>query len=99
MTSDEKNETWWDDVKARGWVKMDHEERRTVERYGRWYAFFLPPHFRHIVLMSHCTIGIRSFWMLPFNPLGSVSSAPNTRRFLSSRNVGYKTGTVVRLVW
>ncbi|KAJ3482439.1 hypothetical protein NLI96_g6980 [Meripilus lineatus] len=41
MTSDEKNQTWWDDVKARGWVRMDHEALRTVERYGRWYPLIL----------------------------------------------------------
>ena len=36
MTSDETDETWWDEVAALGWVAMDHEKQKTVERYGRW---------------------------------------------------------------
>lgn len=38
MTSDESDQTWWDEVTALGWVRMDHDEQRTVERYGRWYV-------------------------------------------------------------
>ena len=38
MTSDERNETWWDEVKSYGWARMDHTEQRTVEHYGRWYV-------------------------------------------------------------
>lgn len=41
MTSDESNQTWWDEVTALGWVRMDHDEQRTVERYGRWYVPFV----------------------------------------------------------
>ena len=36
MTSDETDSAWWDQVSALGWVKMDHAEHQTVERYGRW---------------------------------------------------------------
>ena len=36
MTSDEKNATFWDDVVAQGWFRVDHSE--TVEIYGAWYA-------------------------------------------------------------
>ncbi|KAI0347794.1 hypothetical protein BDW22DRAFT_1349857 [Trametopsis cervina] len=41
MTSDETDETWWDEVTALGWVKMDHNEQRTAERYGRWHPVIL----------------------------------------------------------
>ena len=34
MTSDEKNATWWDDVRARGWYSIDHS--KTVETLGVW---------------------------------------------------------------
>jgi hypothetical protein len=34
MTSDEKNATWWDDVVAQGWFRVDHS--KTVEIYGAW---------------------------------------------------------------
>ncbi|CAL1695033.1 unnamed protein product [Somion occarium] len=37
MTSDEKDEGWWNEVKSYGWVQMDHTEQNTVENYGRWY--------------------------------------------------------------
>ena len=41
MTSDETDETWWDEVRAIGWVKMDHDKLGTVERYGKWCVSFL----------------------------------------------------------
>ncbi|KAI0346571.1 hypothetical protein BDW22DRAFT_772681 [Trametopsis cervina] len=41
MTSDETNPTWWADVAARGWVRMDHDAMQTEERYGRWYPVIL----------------------------------------------------------
>jgi hypothetical protein len=36
MTSDERNSTWWDDVRARGWLAIDHST--TAETYGAWYV-------------------------------------------------------------
>ncbi|KIP02086.1 hypothetical protein PHLGIDRAFT_112444 [Phlebiopsis gigantea 11061_1 CR5-6] len=41
MTSDETDQTWWDEVAALGWARMDHEKERTNERYGRWYPVIL----------------------------------------------------------
>ncbi|TCD62408.1 hypothetical protein EIP91_006936 [Steccherinum ochraceum] len=41
MTSDERDEKWWDDVKAMGWVKVDHTAMNTVELYGRWFPVIL----------------------------------------------------------
>jgi len=35
LTSDERNATWWDDVKQRGWYTPDHSE--TTNIYGYWY--------------------------------------------------------------
>ncbi|KAG8925254.1 hypothetical protein FRC01_010446 [Tulasnella sp. 417] len=37
VTSDEKNATWWGEVKRMGWRNIDHGEERTVEKYGTWY--------------------------------------------------------------
>ncbi|KAH8101626.1 hypothetical protein BXZ70DRAFT_934190 [Cristinia sonorae] len=37
VTSDEESEAWWDEVKAMGWLRIDHEKERTVERFGEWY--------------------------------------------------------------
>ncbi|KZT08882.1 uncharacterized protein LAESUDRAFT_648242 [Laetiporus sulphureus 93-53] len=39
MTSDEKDEGWWDAVKEMGWLTIDHE--RTVQVHGRWYPVIL----------------------------------------------------------
>ena len=39
MTSDEIDSAWWQEVAALGWVRIDHEEQRTKERFGRWYIF------------------------------------------------------------
>jgi hypothetical protein len=36
MTSDERDETWWDQVAELGWYMVDHSE--TVQNYGRWYV-------------------------------------------------------------
>lgn len=38
MTSDEGDDAWWEEVAALGWVRMNHDEQRTAERYGRWYV-------------------------------------------------------------
>lgn len=34
MTSDERDERWWDQVAELGWYMVDHSE--TVQNYGRW---------------------------------------------------------------
>jgi len=39
MTSDETSTEWWDGVRARGWVGIDHSV--TVEKYGKWYPIFI----------------------------------------------------------
>lgn len=36
MTSDEKDEAWWEEVKGMGWVRVDHDALNTVDQYGRW---------------------------------------------------------------
>jgi hypothetical protein len=41
MTSDEKDEAWWEDVRRMGWVPVDHGALRTVEAHGKWYAALL----------------------------------------------------------
>jgi len=41
MTSDETDEAWWDEVAALGWVRMDHDQQHTVERYSRWHPVIL----------------------------------------------------------
>lgn len=43
MTSDEENEGWWDEVRAMGWVKIDHEKEKTVEDYGEWCVLHSDP--------------------------------------------------------
>lgn len=35
MTSDERDEAWWDLVKAQGWYRLDHSN--TIAEYGIWY--------------------------------------------------------------
>jgi len=35
VTSDEKNATWWDDIGAQGWYRVDHS--KTAEIHGPWY--------------------------------------------------------------
>lgn len=36
MTSDERDEAWWDDVKAMGWARVDHNAMNTAQEHGRW---------------------------------------------------------------
>ncbi|KAH6918153.1 hypothetical protein BKA70DRAFT_1089311 [Coprinopsis sp. MPI-PUGE-AT-0042] len=39
MTSDEKDEEWWEDVRKLGWKTVDHS--KTDETYGRWYPVLI----------------------------------------------------------
>ncbi|KAF8078913.1 hypothetical protein FPV67DRAFT_1663582 [Lyophyllum atratum] len=39
MTSDERNITWWEDVKARGWYGVDHSQ--TADLLGAWYPVLI----------------------------------------------------------
>ncbi|KAH8099351.1 hypothetical protein BXZ70DRAFT_894911 [Cristinia sonorae] len=41
MTSDEKDEAWWAEVKAMGWIRVDHDALDTVQQHGRWYPVIL----------------------------------------------------------
>ena len=36
MTSDEEDQSWWEQVAEQGWHIVDHSG--TVERYGAWYV-------------------------------------------------------------
>lgn len=36
MTSDERDEEWWDLVKAQGWYRLDHSN--TSAEYGKWFV-------------------------------------------------------------
>lgn len=48
MTSDERDENWWDQVAELGWYIVDHSE--TVQNYGRWYV---SAHGEHFYFCSH----------------------------------------------
>ncbi|TFK77388.1 hypothetical protein BDN72DRAFT_910534, partial [Pluteus cervinus] len=39
VTSDERNETWWQEIYAQGWLSPDHS--RTKELYGEWYPVLI----------------------------------------------------------
>ncbi|KAG6837668.1 hypothetical protein H0H93_004944 [Arthromyces matolae] len=39
MTSDERDETWWNDVRSRGWKAVDHSQ--TAQSLGTWYPIFI----------------------------------------------------------
>ncbi|KAF9654199.1 hypothetical protein BDM02DRAFT_3182029 [Thelephora ganbajun] len=39
MTSDERDEAWWDLVRAQGWCRIDHSS--TAAQYGRWYPVII----------------------------------------------------------
>ncbi|KAL6310144.1 hypothetical protein BKA93DRAFT_721989 [Sparassis latifolia] len=41
MTSDEKDQLWWDEVLALGWQRIDHDALHTAQTYGRWYPVLL----------------------------------------------------------
>jgi len=64
MTSDERDEAWWDLVKAQGWYRVDHSN--TATQYGRWFVLpFLSP----LCCEPHpLLLGILSSSMLLFNP-------------------------------
>ncbi len=101
MTSDEKNETWWDDVKARGWAKMDHEELRTVERYGRWYALLTlshPSHFRRGADRLCYRYPVILDAAIQSNGLGFVGTDLSTFSILSKRRVLDWHGGAARMV-
>lgn len=36
ITSDEQDPAWWDEVRALGWVPIDHDAMRTEQVYGKW---------------------------------------------------------------
>ncbi|KAG8869692.1 hypothetical protein FRB98_002285 [Tulasnella sp. 332] len=48
MTSDERDQTWWDDVRSLGWYFVDHGPRGedTTAKYGKWYPPLLDSVFQ-----------------------------------------------------
>lgn len=38
MTSDERDPSWWAEVRDFGWSHVDFAAEQTVEKYGKWYA-------------------------------------------------------------
>ncbi|KAJ7269244.1 hypothetical protein B0H12DRAFT_1094832 [Mycena haematopus] len=41
ITSDERDEAWWDDVADLGWRTPDHARLKTEERHGAWYPVLI----------------------------------------------------------
>ncbi|RDX51420.1 hypothetical protein OH76DRAFT_1417184 [Lentinus brumalis] len=37
MTSDEKDPLWWESVRERGWIRVDHDKLGTAKEHGNWY--------------------------------------------------------------
>ncbi|KAF9556712.1 hypothetical protein CPC08DRAFT_694164 [Agrocybe pediades] len=37
VISDEKSDAFWNTVRAKGWLFVNHTEEHTLERYGEWY--------------------------------------------------------------
>ena len=70
MTSDERDEAWWGQVKAQGWYRLDHSN--TSAQYGRWFvllfSLFIPNLTRNCQVSCHhrrcCSIqghGLRGY--------------------------------------
>ena len=36
ITSDEKDQAWWDEATSLGWVKIDHDAWETEQKHGSW---------------------------------------------------------------
>jgi hypothetical protein len=36
VTSDERDESWWAEVRAMGWTWINHDDEETEEKYGKW---------------------------------------------------------------
>lgn len=41
VMSDEKDEGWWESVRAQGWTAVDHWMLRTAEEHGGWYPVIM----------------------------------------------------------
>lgn len=41
MTSDEKDPLWWEGVRERGWIRVDHDSLGTAQDHGNWYPVVL----------------------------------------------------------
>jgi len=41
MTSDERDKSWWDEVRAKGWSWVDHDVEQTEKNYGKWYPVLI----------------------------------------------------------
>ncbi|KAF8735016.1 hypothetical protein AX14_002926 [Amanita brunnescens Koide BX004] len=39
MTSDERNATWWEDIRKQGWLTIDHSQTEAL--YGHWYPVLI----------------------------------------------------------
>ena len=37
LVLDSASPDWWDQVQARGWLRLDHQKERTEEKLGLWY--------------------------------------------------------------
>jgi len=35
--TDEKSDVFWNNVKAKGWLYVNHTQEQTLERFGEWY--------------------------------------------------------------
>lgn len=104
MTSDDRNETWWDEVKSYGWARMDHTEQQTVEHYGRWYVIqSLPSDSAERILILMLTPFLDRYPVIldsaiQSNGLGFVGTDRSTFSILSMRRVQDWHGGATRLV-
>jgi hypothetical protein len=111
MTSDESDQTWWDEVTALGWVRMDHDEQQTVATYGRWYvcslaasvfAFVMPLCVYNDMFslsLSLCILGIPSSSIPQFSLWDRGSWVLIVRPSLSYRDGECWIGRMVLRAW
>lgn len=43
VASDEKNQTWWEEVHSLGWKSLNHDNAAGWETYDAWYVSHLIP--------------------------------------------------------
>lgn len=98
MTSDERDEAWWDLVKAQGWYRIDHSN--TVAQYSRWYliSFFFPLVSKLIRWLSRYPVIIDA--VVQSKGMGFVGTDRSTFSIISRRRVeDWQRGATRTVMW
>ncbi|CAA7266953.1 unnamed protein product [Cyclocybe aegerita] len=85
LMSDEKDPKFWEETKKLGWTHFNHEQDKTVQKYGEWYPVLVDSVAQSLA-SGFVGTGDSTYSLMSARRVEDWNAGP---RFLVKRNLGH----------